>query len=127
MIQKLTKELVVEANAKKGTPDGKAFGLVGHYQKCYKEKYEKEVYVNLHKYKFMALDVLNGYEDYEKVKKVIEYYFVISKPGHPIEYLLRNFHEIMEAYDSEIKDKELRLQRRKELQKIKQEWLNGDA
>lgn len=126
MTKRLTKELVEEAN-KKSTPDGKAFGLVGHYKKCYKEKYGEEPYVNTHKYKYMALDVLDGYEDYEHVKKVIEYYFVTARQGHPLPYLLNNFHILMEAYNQEKKDKELRLQRREQLAKIKEEWLNGNA
>jgi hypothetical protein len=127
VIQRLTPELVEKANTGNATFDGRAFGLVGHYKKCYEEKYNIKINVNLHKYKYIALDVLNEFEDYEKVKKVVEYYFTTSKTGHPIEWMLKNFYEILEAYDADIKDKAIRLERRKELAKIRQEWLNGDA
>jgi hypothetical protein len=127
VIQRLTPELVEKANTGNGTYDGRAFGLVGHYKKCYEEKYNTKINVNLHKYKYIALEVLNEFEDYEKVKKVVEYYFTTSKTGHPIEWMLKNFYEILEAYDADIKDKAIRQERRKELAKIRQEWLNGDA
>jgi hypothetical protein len=86
-----------------------------------------KINVNLHKYKYIALDVLNEFEDYEKVKKVVEYYFTTSKTGHPIEWMLKNFYEILESYDEDIKDKAIRKERRKELAKIREEWLNGNA
>lgn len=127
MIQRLTPELVDKANSGNQTADGRAFGLVTHYQKCYEAKYNKKVNVNLHKFKYIALDVLNQFDDYDKVKKVVEYYFITSKNGHPIEWMLRNFYELMEAYDSNIEDQALRKERRKELAKIRQEWLNGNA
>jgi hypothetical protein len=41
--------------------------------------------------------------------------------------MLKNFYEILESYDADIKDKAIRKERRKELAKIRQEWLNGDA
>jgi hypothetical protein len=127
VIQKLTPELVEKANTASGSFDGRAFGLVGHYKKCYEEKYNTKINVNLHKYKYIALEVLNEFDDYEKVKKVVEYYFTTSKAGHPIEWMLKNFYEILESYDSAVKDKAIRQERRKELAKIRQEWLNGDA
>jgi len=126
VIQKLTKELVEEAN-KPNKKDGDAFGVVGHYEKCYKKKYGNKPYVNLHKYKYMALEVLNGYKDYEKVKLVIEHYFTIQKENHPIEWMLSNFDKLMTSYDNKIKDQKLREERRKETARIKQEWLNGNA
>ena len=113
MIQRLTPELVEKANTGNGTFDGRAFGLVGHYKKCYEEKYNIKINVNLHKYKYIALDVLNEFEDYEKVKKVVEYYFTTSKTGHPIEWMLKNFYEILESYEADIKDKAIRKERRK--------------
>lgn len=127
MIQKLTPELVEKANSGNQTADGRAFGLVTYWKKCYEAKYNKKVNVNLHKFKYMALDVLNEFDDYEKIKRTVEYYFTTSKAGHPIEWMFRNFYELLDAYEASIKDKELRAQRRLELAKIRQEWLNGNA
>lgn len=125
MTKKPIKDIVQEAN--KNAQDGDAFGVVGHYKKCYKQKYGKEPYVNLHKYKYMAFETLNGYKDYDHVKKIIEYYFTLQKEGHPIEWMFRNFDKLMSAYNDNVKDKELRKQRREELAKIRQEWFNGNA
>jgi hypothetical protein len=68
-------------------------------------------------------------DDYgkEKVTKGIEYYFKLNKDGHPLGWLYNNFDVVYNSYESNIKDEQLRAERRAQTAKLKQEFLNGNA
>lgn len=97
-----------------------AYGLITHYEKCFKEKYPYEPNVNRFRVKWGFQDMVTdlGYND---AKEVIEYYFRTAKIGHPIDFLLQNYDRIYEFMTERKKDEEKREELRKQTeQKVKE-------
>ena len=62
-----------------------------------------------------------------KPKIIIDYYFTLSKEGHPLTWLFNNFDKLKDTVNANEVDKKLRAERRAELAKLREEWLNGNA
>ena len=103
-----------------------AFALLSYYAKAYSLKYGKEPTINKYKEKWAAASILDDY-DVETAKNVIDYYFKLSKDGHPLNWLLNNFEDVLQSYTSALKDEKIREERRKETARLRQEWLSGNA
>lgn len=110
------------------TKDGAslAFALLNHYSKLYKDRYGKAPQINKYKEKWAASSILEDYGQ-DQAFKVMDYYFTLSKEGHPLNYMFNNFDNIQSTMQSNIKDEEIRRQRRKETARLRQEWLDGNA
>ena len=81
--------------------------LLTLYQNLYKEKYNKAVTINKFREKWAMQDVIDSV-GYTRAKELLEYYFGLTKNGHPLQFFLYNFDK-MDVVKIEIeKDKEKR-------------------
>ena len=78
-----------------------AYGLVSLYCVLYKEFYNKPVVVNKYREKWAMQDVIDSV-GYDRAKELLEYYFKITKSGHPISWFFFNF----EKLDMSLQEKE---------------------
>lgn len=77
------------------------------YQNLYKDKYNKAVTINKFREKWAMQDVIDSV-GYDRAKQLLEYYFGLTKNGHPLQFFFYNFDK-MDLVKTEIeKDKEKR-------------------
>jgi hypothetical protein len=81
-----------------------AYGLVSLYCVLYKEHYNKSVVVNKYREKWAMQDVVDSV-GYDRAKVLLEYYFKISKSGHPISWFFYNFEKLDLALTQSEQDK----------------------
>ena len=81
--------------------------LLSLYDSLYKEKYNKVARINKFREKWAMQDVIDSV-GYTRAKELLEYYFGLTKNGHPLQFFFYNFDK-MDALKIEIeKDKEKR-------------------
>jgi hypothetical protein len=81
--------------------------LLTQYQNLYKERYGKVPTINKFREKWAMQDVIDSV-GYTRAKELLEYYFGLTKNGHPLQFFFYNFDK-MDALKIEIeKDKEKR-------------------
>ena len=81
--------------------------LLSLFQNLYKEKYGKAPSINKFREKWAMQDVIDSV-GYTRAKELLEYYFGLTKNGHPLQFFFYNFDK-MDALKIEIeKDKEKR-------------------
>ena len=81
--------------------------LLTLYQNLYKDKYNKSVTINKFREKWAMQDVIDSV-GYDRAKQLLEYYFGLTKNGHPLQFFFYNFDK-MDVVKTEIeKDKEKR-------------------
>ena len=103
-----------------------AFALLSYYASKYKERYGKQPNINKYKEKWAASDILQDF-GFDEAKTIIDYYFTLSKEGHPLNWMFNNFDKLKDTVNANAIDKKLRAERRAELAKLREEWLNGNA
>ena len=107
--------------------DKLSFSLLSKYSSLYYDRYSKSIVLNKYKEKWGMKSLVEDYGA-ESVEKVLEYYFKkSSKDGHPLNWFYNNFDILLEASNNLDRDNELRRQRRLEMEKIRQEYINGYA
>jgi hypothetical protein len=70
-----------------------AYGLVSLYCALYKQAYGKTPVVNKYREKWAMQDVVDSV-GLDRAKVLLEYYFKISKAGHPISWFFYNFEKL---------------------------------
>ena len=81
--------------------------LLSLYQSLFKEKYGRIPTINKFREKWAMQDVIDSV-GYDRAKELLEYYFGLTKNGHPLQFFFYNFDK-MDALKIEIeKDKEKR-------------------
>ena len=70
-----------------------AYGLVSLYCSLYKEVYNKQPVVNRYREKWAMQDVIDSV-GYDRARILLEYYFKITKSGHPISWFFYNFEKL---------------------------------
>jgi hypothetical protein len=70
-----------------------AYGLVSLYCALYKERYKKNAIVNKYREKWAMQDVIDSV-GYDRARVLLEYYFNITKSGHPISWFFYNFEKL---------------------------------
>lgn len=70
-----------------------AYSLVSLYCALYKQKYNKQVVINKYREKWAMNDVIDSI-GYDRAKVLLEYYFTITKSGHPITWFFYNFEKL---------------------------------
>ena len=81
--------------------------LLTMYQNLYKDKYGRTITINKFREKWAMQDVIDSVGFY-RAKDLLEYYFGLSKNGHPLQFFFYNFDK-MDMLKLEIeKDKEKR-------------------
>ena len=81
--------------------------LVTLYQNLYKEKYNKDITVNRFREKWAMQDVIDSV-GFDKAYKILNYYFTLSKLGHPLQFFYMNFDKIERLMEDVEKDKAAR-------------------
>jgi hypothetical protein len=81
-----------------------AYGLVSLYCVFFKETYKKNAVVNKYREKWAMQDVIDSV-GYDRAKELIEYYFKITKSGHPISWFFYNFEKLDIALQEKQQDK----------------------
>lgn len=81
--------------------------LVTLYQNLYKEKYNKDITVNRFREKWAMQDVIDSV-GFDKAYKLLNYYFTLSKLGHPLQFFYMNFDKIERLMEDVEKDKAAR-------------------
>ena len=72
-----------------------AFALLTYYAKKFEDKYGKKPNINKYKEKWAASSILEDFE-FDNAKLIIDYYFTLSKEGHPLSWLFNNFDKLKE-------------------------------
>ena len=81
--------------------------LLSLYQSLYKDKYGRVPTINKFREKWAMQDVIDSV-GFDRAKELLEYYFGLTKNGHPLQFFFYNFDK-MDALKIEIeKDKEKR-------------------
>lgn len=107
--------------------DKASYSLLSKYSSLYKEKYNSAPIVNKHKEKWAMKSLIEDFGVLD-VTKVLEYYFShLDKDKHPLSWFYNNFDTILKRKMDAEKDEMFRMQRRIEMEKIRQEYLNGNA
>ena len=70
-----------------------AYALVSLYCALYKQVYDKQPLVNKYRDKWAMQDVIDSV-GYDRAKVLVEYYFKITKAGHPISWFFYNFEKL---------------------------------
>lgn len=81
--------------------------LLTLYQNLYKEKYDKPISINKFREKWGMQDVIDSV-GFDEAYKLINYYFTLSKAGHPLQFFYYNFDRISNAIKEVERDKERR-------------------
>lgn len=81
--------------------------LLTLYQNLYKEKYGKPISINKFREKWGMQDVIDSV-GFDEAYKLINYYFTLSKAGHPLQFFYYNFDRISNAIKEVERDKERR-------------------
>ncbi len=66
------------------------YALLSLYEKLYSDKYQKTARLNKFKEKWAMQDVIESV-GYERARELLEYYFRVTKQGHPIQWFFYNF------------------------------------
>ena len=81
--------------------------LLTMYQNLYKDKYGKTVTINKFREKWAMQDVIDSV-GFDRAKELLEYYFGLTKNGHPLQFFFYNFDKMDELKKEIEKDKEKR-------------------
>lgn len=81
-----------------------AYALVSLYCALYKQVYDKQPLVNKYRDKWAMQDVIDSV-GYNRAKVLVEYYFKITKAGHPISWFFYNFEKLDLALSQTEEDK----------------------
>lgn len=95
--------------------------LLNLYVELFEKKYNRKPEMNRFKQRWGFKGM---YEDLgrETSKKVIEYYFGTSRPGHPIDYLLYNYEKLDKIIREREADAVEREKLRKQTEQRVKEW-----
>lgn len=105
--------------------DKAAFSLLSEYKALYRNRYGYTLDINKYKEKWGMKSLVEDFGQ-ERVSEILTYYFnKSSKDRHPLSWFYSNFDTLLQAKRSQDKDIEIRKQRRLEMNKIRQEYVNG--
>lgn len=111
----------------KADMDKIVFSLLSKYSNLYSNRYGRKPIVNKHKEKWGMKSLVEDFGP-DEVEEVLDFYINrTNKDGHPISYFYNNFDTLLSSLNSIKKDTRERLQRRSQMERIRQEYLNGYA
>jgi hypothetical protein len=94
-----------------------AHALVTKYSNMYELKYNKKITMNRHREKWAMQDVLDSV-GYDRALEILEYYFSVTKPGHPLSWFYFNFDKLDEVMVKLDQDKERRQKLREQTKRM---------
>lgn len=87
------------------------YALLSLYEKLYTEKYNKASRLNKFKEKWAMQDVIESV-GYDRARELLEYYFRVTKQGHPIQWFFYNFDRLddmlLQSQEDELRRKKMR-------------------
>ena len=87
------------------------YALLSLYEKLYTEKYSKASRLNKFKEKWAMQDVIESV-GYDRARELLEYYFRVTKQGHPIQWFFYNFDRLddmlIQSQEDELRRKKMR-------------------
>lgn len=81
--------------------------LLTMYQNLYKDKYGRAVTINKFREKWAMQDVIDSI-GFDRAKELLEYYFELTKNGHPLQFFFYNFDKMDQLKNEIERDKEKR-------------------
>lgn len=81
--------------------------LLTLYTNLYKEKYGKPITINKFREKWAMQDVIDSI-GFDETYKLLNHYFSLNKPGHPLQFFYFNFDKMQQVKIESEKDKEAR-------------------
>lgn len=103
-----------------------AFEMLSYYANKYKTKYGKSLEINKYKEKWAMSSTVEDFGE-EDVKRAIDYYFTLTKEGHPLTWFYNNCDVLLKTLTEQERDAKLRAERRAQMQKLKEEFYNANA
>jgi len=97
-----------------------AHALVTKYSNLYEINYNKKPTMNRHREKWAMQDVLDSV-GYDRALEILEYYFSVTKPGHPLQWFYFNFDKLDEVMLKLEQDKERRQKLREQTKRMVEE------
>jgi len=97
--------------------DGKQpYALLSLYESLYSDKYSKKPRINKYKEKWAMADVISSI-GYERARDLLQYYFKVTKQGHPLQWFFYNFDRLddmlTQSEEDQLKRKKMREATRK--------------
>jgi hypothetical protein len=87
------------------TSDAKlTYALLGLYENLYAEKYGSKPKYNKFREKWAMQDIIDSV-GFDRAKELIEYYFKVTKPRHPLQWFFYNFDKLDEMLNQSELDK----------------------
>lgn len=87
------------------------YALLSLYEKLYTERYNKASRLNKFKEKWAMQDVIESV-GYDRARELLEYYFRVTKQGHPIQWFFYNFDRLddmlLQSQEDELRRKKMR-------------------
>ena len=87
------------------------YALLSLYEKLYSERYNKVSRLNKFKEKWAMQDVIESV-GYDRARELLEYYFRVTKQGHPIQWFFYNFDRLddmlLQSQEDELRRKKMR-------------------
>jgi hypothetical protein len=103
-----------------------AFGMLSYFANSWKTKYGKVLTINKYKEKWAMISLIEDFGE-DQVEKAINYYFTLSKDGHPLVWFYNNCDTILKTLTEQQRDDKLRAERREQMKKLKEEFYNANA
>jgi len=102
----------------------KEYGVIATYQSLYESKYNRPIQVNKYKEKWAVQSLIDDF-GYESVVETLNFYFKVSKDGHPLSWFYSNFDMLNNARLNKEQDDRIRAERRKKTIEMVMERNNG--
>lgn len=87
------------------------YALLSLYEKLYIERYNKASRLNKFKEKWAMQDVIESV-GYDRARELLEYYFRVTKQGHPIQWFFYNFDRLddmlLQSQEDQLRRKKMR-------------------
>lgn len=103
-----------------------AFGMLSYFSNKWKTKYGKSLTINKYKEKWAMSSLIDDFGQ-DDVEKAIDYYFTLSKEGHPLVWFYNNCDTLLKTLTEQERDDKLRAERRELMKKLKEEFYNANA
>lgn len=97
-----------------------AHALVTKYSNLYELKYNRKLTINRHREKWAMQDVIDSV-GYDRALELLEYYFRITKSGHPLAWFYYNFDKIDENMIKLQEDNDRRARLREQTKRMVEE------
>ena len=98
------------------------YALLSLYERLYSEKYSKVAKLNKFKEKWAMQDVIESV-GYDRARELLEYYFRVTKQGHPLQWFFYNFDRL----DDMLLQSEEDTQRRRKLREATKKMVEDNS